>query len=58
MLDYRMVYFPRDAGLAPRPAEVQARTVQALHARGATRLAASFERRTGARVLTVTEVVK
>ena len=56
MLTFRLLYFPRDSLPAPRPADLKARNILAVSARHAARVAASLERRAGARVLTVTEV--
>jgi hypothetical protein len=55
MQTFRLVYLPRDAGLAPRAEDLQHKDIQAVDARRAARIAASFERRTGARVLTLRE---
>ena len=56
MLTFRLLYFPRDSLPAPRPADLKAQNILAVSARHAARIAASLERRAGARVLTVTEV--
>jgi hypothetical protein len=55
VLTYRMLYIPRDAGAAPRPGDLQAKEFPAIDARRAARIAAQFERRTGARVLSLRE---
>ena len=55
-MKFRLLYFPRTAGLAPRPHEIQTRDIEAPSARAAAQSAAGFERRTGSRVLTVKEV--
>lgn len=52
---YKFLYYPRDVGLAPRPGDLRTMTVDAIDARRAARIAATYERRTGARVLTVRE---
>jgi hypothetical protein len=58
MITFRMLYIPRTAGLSPRPSDLQHKTVNAPDARRAARIAAGFERRTGARVLTITEATQ
>lgn len=54
MKTYVLTYIPR-GDMAPRPGDVRTREVEALHARHAAQKAASYERRTGDRVLTVKE---
>jgi hypothetical protein len=58
-MDYKLLYFPMGAGLAPRPGELLTRILSGCaSARQAAQRAASFERRTGARVLAVITVNK
>lgn len=54
-MTFRLVYIPRGIN-APRPCDIRTRDIPGcLHAYHAAIRAAGFERRTGARVLTIKE---
>lgn len=54
MKTFTLTYIPR-GNLAPRPADIRTREIEAAHAGEAARKAAGIERRSGDRVLTVRE---
>ena len=56
-MTYRLTYIPRGIN-APRPNDIHYINLPAINPRHAAVRAASFERRSGARVLTVKEVIK